>query len=188
MSGLEQLCTQYELLSLLAHHISTIDLYNTALTCSSLYTIILESPKVFDRLICLCLCDGSGLRARLSNATTKPDSFQTRDLEAYSDVAKTKCDEYGTRPCDKCGVNICEECRVYPRKGRPFYGPCRRPHYDNNNHKNNIICYCWPCDEVVEARVGEEFCECDRYTRWICHACKVRERAEDRVCNNLLFS
>ena len=42
------------------------------------------------------------------------------------------------------------------------------------------MCLCPPCDEKLEETVVKDkflnrLCDCDAYTRWICHKCKVEE-------------
>lgn len=175
MFDLIHICSQYGLLELLAQNLSTMDLYHTALTCSKLYDLILRSPKGFERLTRVALCDGSGLAAR----QTYEDLWRYYDpQEIEVKVWNTRCDETVGLPCLKCGVNVCEECRVYPRVGDRVYGPCRRPHFTTTYEMYNIICYCDACDEAVESRVGKELCKCDRYTRWLCRPCHIREDRE----------
>ena len=64
MSNLLVLIAQYEILELIASHISTLDLLNLSFTCSDLHRSIRESEVIFDRLKRLALCDGRGLKAR----------------------------------------------------------------------------------------------------------------------------
>ena len=175
MIDLTYLCTQYGLLRGLAQYLTTIDLFNIALTCKHLNDLILGQQRTFEELKKLNLCDGSGLRARQEES--KLENFSCHPKENATTLLNVQCDETGGRPCLKCGVNVCSECRCYPRVG-DSYGPCRRPHYSVTYQMYNIIAYCQACDEEVANRIGQEFCECDRYTRWICHACDVRERRE----------
>jgi hypothetical protein len=58
------LLSQYELLEITAQNLSTLDLYNLALSCGELYERILRSKDIFNQLKRLCLCDGRGLKAR----------------------------------------------------------------------------------------------------------------------------
>lgn len=58
------LLSQYELLERTAHHLSAMDLSNLAPTCHDLYSIILESPPVFNKLKRLTICSGQGLHKR----------------------------------------------------------------------------------------------------------------------------
>lgn len=59
--NLYSLLSQYELLSRTASHLSAADLFNTALTCQALYSIILNSPAIFTKPKRLNICDGRGL-------------------------------------------------------------------------------------------------------------------------------
>jgi hypothetical protein len=61
MANLIALLHQYETLTAVASFLSTIDLFHLALTKSELYTLILKSEHIFNRLV---LCDGRGLEAR----------------------------------------------------------------------------------------------------------------------------
>lgn len=175
MLDLQYLCSQYELLELLAQNLSTMDLYHTALTCSELHDLILKSQSGFERLKRVALCDGSGLKARQAYEDVWCH-FDPQEVEIR--LWNLKCDEAGALPCLKCGINVCEECRVYPRAGDNVYGPCRRPHFAMGHELDNIICYCDQCDKTIEDRVGASLCECDRYTRWVCRRCYVRETDE----------
>ena len=42
-----------------------------------------------------------------------------------------------------------------------------------------MIVYCERCDPVVEEKTDHEFCNCDRYERWICLKCVDEEAEED---------
>lgn len=139
---------------------------------------------MFQRLERLGLCDGPGLYTRLVGAYNNR-CLSCEDQIHTDKVPRSECNQDGRLPCVKCGINICKECRVTPREYCSRYPPCRRPHYSDNMETSNIICYCHPCDQVIGAREEKEFCSCDRYTRWICHACRVREIDELSVCNIL---
>ena len=84
-----------------------------------------------------------------------------------------------------------QECRYYPRNPPGLGYPVRRPHLNGPWQNANIMCFCVECDAKVEAEevVGKylnELCDCDVYTRWICHKCVVEERQinNDHYKNN----
>ena len=113
MFNLVFLLSQYQLLELTAKHLSTIDLYHTALACSDLYEIILKSENIFKKLRRVVLCDGSGLRARQSFSGIYngcPGRFGRPSYEEEIEVRvfNARCDEKGGLPCIKCGINVCE--------------------------------------------------------------------------------
>jgi hypothetical protein len=73
-----------------------------------------------------------------------------------------------------------QECRYYPREMPQSGYPSRRPHLNSPWQNENVMCLCPPCDakleaEKVQGRFLSELCDCDIYTRWICHKCKVDE-------------
>ena len=189
MFDLVHLCPQYELLKLLAQNLTAHDLFSMALACTKLHELILKSTSTFSQLKSLCLCDGSGLKSRQAEAH-RADARQVaaRTLERHSvpyiqredieTLKQTRCDVMHTSTCIRCGFNVCEECSGFPRVGNNSYGPCRRPHLTTTYQNQNIICYCYMCDEDVEKTVGSELCDCDRYTRWICHSCHKQEVRE----------
>lgn len=204
------LLSQYELLERTSHHLSALDLFNLALTCHNLYSLILESPPVFNKLKRLTICSGQGLHKRQTfTGLYKPDQYEFIDQHMYGPsydeeievrLFNIKCDTYNALPCLKCGVNICEvhppsspsihisntllinlfkECRYVPRvRDRPFYKSRRRPHLDPAWERHTITCYCHKCDEKVKNTLPvrlSEVCDCDQYTRWICHSCRMKE-------------
>lgn len=182
MFDLVRLFSQYEIQKLAANHLSTLDLYHTALTCSTFYTLIAEDPARFQRLKRACLCDGKGLQPRLETErkNAKRQLYSIRDEESNACRLGLKCDETGARPCEKCSINVCNECRSVPREGGPMYGPCRRPHCTTTHERTNIICYCWDCDKDVEAKIqGEDSCDCDLCERWVCQKCAKKELEEE---------
>jgi hypothetical protein len=166
---------------------STVDLYNLALTNRTHYSHILGSPTLFKKLRRLCLCDGRGLVKRQNFQrpyyTNRGAGEWTRNSHLYSDeeievkLYNAKCDEGGALPCVKCGINVCEECRYYLR-ARPSY-KTRRPHVDSARQISNIMCLCPECDSAVEEEVKGQFlnelCDCDPWARWICTRCKIEE-------------
>ena len=186
MFDLIYLLSQYELLESTAHHLSTLDLYNIALTCSDLYSLILNPNPKFEHLKREALCDGHGLQARQNflgpfnqlhyyGYNRKP--FHAEEIEVR--IWNTKCDEANGLPCLKCGVNVCEECRFVPRvRDMRGWESCRRPHHNPAFQNANMICYCNDCDQAVQERSGESFCDCNQYTRWICFCCKMKEQRE----------
>lgn len=183
MVDLIHLFSQYELLELAAQSLSTLDLYHTALTCSTLYTLIRTPDAKFQRLKRVNTCDGKGLAARqespkvwatihaLVNSLSIPKAeIKVRIFE--------DCNGRGALPCIKCGINVCEDCRVFPRE-KHEWGP-RRPHCNDQAQMFNIVCFCEACDEEVAAKIpGEDYCQCDIYTRWICRKCKWEEGKEE---------
>jgi hypothetical protein len=124
MPNISLLCSQYELLEYIAQHLSTLDLFHLASTCSELFTVIRKSEPVFNRLRRLCLCDGRGLIARQEfrgiYALRDTDSTSGRDgggkchydEELEVRVWNRKCDAANALPCLKCGMNVCEVCRL----------------------------------------------------------------------------
>lgn len=184
MFNLVFLLSQYQLLELTAKHLSTIDLYHTALACSDLHEIILKSENIFKKLCRVALCDGSGLRARQSfsgiyNGCPYRFGRPSYEEEIEVRVFNARCDEKGGLPCIKCGINVCEECRYVPRvRDDPSYMSSRRPHLRPDYSSVNIICYCNSCDKGVEQRMQGKLCGCDQYTRWICLRCRYKEIEE----------
>lgn len=176
MSHLVYLCSQYELLALLAQNLNTIDLYHVALTCSDLFDTILGSTITFNQLKRNALCDGSGLEFRLASGFCD-FGFKQNTAE----LRNAKCHETEGKPCLKCGFNVCKACRVIPRigpHGRVIHTDYKKPFITPDLEYHNIICYCQECDKAVEERVGKGFCHCNRYWRWICRACHIREKRE----------
>lgn len=169
MFDLRFICSQYELLELLAQNLHVVDLYPTALTCSDLYDLITQPAKRFDRLKRATLCGGIGLHLRQHWIQGKAVKYR---------LWNAKCESASTRPCLKCGISVCENCRAYPRTGTHQYGPFRRPHMNYDMASLNLICYCDDCDKAVEERTGADLCTCDRYVRWICRPCETKEDDE----------
>lgn len=209
---LSLLFSQYELLETTASYLSAVDLYNTALTCSSLFELILKSDTTFTNLKKLTLCDGSGLLARqnfqgIYNGLRSSGILNWRKdrgpgwrpYPCYANeefeirVWSLKCDAANTSPCEKCGINICKECRYVPRyRNHDAYDPSRRPHHNTTFQCWNVIVYCEACDPAVDKKTGGSFCDCDRYARWICLRCNTKEGDEEswyyRHCNALIQS
>jgi len=112
------LLAQYELLERTAHHLSTLDLFHLALTCTDLYKLIRESDAIFERLKREALCDGHGLSARQNfSGLYAPDYYYHEDGHLWKclydeeleiRVWNRKCDAADALPCLKCGVNVCE--------------------------------------------------------------------------------
>lgn len=178
MFNLKNLLSQYELLVITASHLSTVDLYRVALTCSELQELILKPRETFNGLKRYALCDGAGIKARQNYRLPRPDWYDPcPETEIEVHIFNLECDNTERLPCIKCGINVCEECRSYPRLG-DGYGPCRLPHYSVNGELENVICYCDKCDREVEKKFGGELCKCDRYARWICKFCEWKESEE----------
>lgn len=73
MFDLSSLFSPHELLEMTASYLRTIDLFNTALTCSDLYCLIIKPDEIRRRLKQKALCDGSGLeRFKISKEYTRP--------------------------------------------------------------------------------------------------------------------
>lgn len=199
MNPLVLLFSQYELFEQTANHLSTIDLYHAALACSDLHVLIRKPENTFKRLKRVALCDGYGLQARQSfsgpfNGLTGlgvanwPSNPSRKEVGVYPCYAKEeveirvwnlKCDETNALPCLKCSLNVCERCRYVPRVyGRDRQDPSRRPHLDWSGEAVNLIVYCAECDPAVEERTEGRYCNCDRYTRWICLRCHNKEDEE----------
>ncbi|KPM39546.1 hypothetical protein AK830_g7001 [Neonectria ditissima] len=187
-ASLKDLISSYGILPTLASWMSTIDLYNLALTNRAHFSHILASP-IFRVLRSQSLCDGHGLIKRqefrppyfsdpLAGLSHEhPDMAGDEEIEVF--LYNVKCDEAGSLPCIKCGINVCEECRYYPRAAPPNWFPNRRPHLRTNCRVDNIMCLCPPCDAAVETEVAGKFlsqlCDCDLYKRWICAKCAEEE-------------
>ncbi|KAK0712438.1 hypothetical protein B0T26DRAFT_649143 [Lasiosphaeria miniovina] len=207
MTSLDHLVSQYPVLSTLASYVSSLDLFNLALTNRANHSAILSSPSLRRH----CLCDGHGLRDRqgFAGAYAIPKHAYTKDYqfggEARSDnwpehnvgainedepievrLYNIKCDEAGALPCRRCGINVCEECRYYPRI-RPAHmdGPVRRPHLSLSCFSHNIMGFCPPCDARTESEVRGKFlselCDCDMFRRWICNKCHLEEEQESKA-------
>ena len=193
MHTLIQLLSQYELLETTAKYISAVDLYHTVLTCRDLYFLISQSGNTFNRLKAVTLCDGSGLRAR-QNYRGRYNGLRGSGAlnwgpRVYPCYAKEedeirlwslKCDSANTRRCLKCQIPICKECRYIPRvRDHDGYDPSRRPHFNDRYQCEDVIVYCEHCDPAVEEKTDHDFCNCDRYERWICLKCVDQEDEED---------
>ncbi|EXJ73393.1 uncharacterized protein A1O5_03153 [Cladophialophora psammophila CBS 110553] len=190
MAPLTALIARYPVLQNLSSFLSTIDLFNLARTNRTHYSYILLSRTTFDALCRDCLCDGSGLAKRqdffglysLEHRNycwgNKRRIWQDEPIEIQ--LYGTKCDSARALPCRKCSINVCEECRYYPREP-PLAGyPRRRPHLNSPCQNENIICLCPDCDtktesEEIQGEFLNELCDCDIYTRWICHKCAWEE-------------
>jgi hypothetical protein len=64
MASFNHVTSIYPILRTLASFVSTLDLFNLALTCKSNYQQIRASEKTFNALRRHCLCDGHGLAER----------------------------------------------------------------------------------------------------------------------------
>lgn len=186
MFDLPFLFSQYRILAYTAQYLSAVDLYHTALASSDLYVSILQSPNVFRRLKRDAICDGHGLKVRQAYAGPFKVVFLggkhrkcNYDEEIEMRLFRLTCQETEALPCLKCGVNVCEECRYVPRfRDGNGYGSCPRPHLNPALQAENLIVYCASCDLDVDKRVGDDYCKCNRYTRWICLKCKLDEDKE----------
>ena len=197
MNLLVQVLSQYQLLELLANYVSTKDLYHLGRTCSELFSCIVKPANTFTRLKRVSLCDGSGLKARQNYDSPLYNGLQSLGImnwrlmpgqrrrschcqeEVEVRVWGKNCDEVNALPCVKCGINVCEECRYVPRiRSTSGYDVPRRPHFNRTQEISNIVCYCDECEPAAEKLADDKFCECDVYTRWICHQCRVKEREE----------
>ncbi|KAG4439431.1 hypothetical protein IFR05_005078 [Cadophora sp. M221] len=64
MADLLSVLSQYKILTGTAQYLSTLDIFHLALANSDFYSVILQSPRVFNRLKLTALCDGRGLAQR----------------------------------------------------------------------------------------------------------------------------
>ena len=118
MASFTTLISQHPILCSISSFLSTLDLFNLALTDSIHYLHILSSRATFDALCRHCLCDGSGLtkRQEFIGLYSLEDRFYKRgsSRKIWQDepievrLYGTKCDETGALPCRKCGIRICE--------------------------------------------------------------------------------
>ena len=190
MANLQDLISQYPILTNLASQLSALDLYHLAATSRANHASIRSSHQVFETLKRTCLCDGHGLRDRHNFAglyALDPRRhvcgagrrlYQDEPIEVR--LFNIECDEAGALPCLKCGINVCEECRYYPREA-PLDGyPERRPHLNSPFSLENVMCLCPQCDAKMqydlEGQFLNELCDCDVYTRWICQKSVKEER------------
>ena len=72
---------------------------------------------------------------------------------------------------------------MVPRwRNHDAYDPSRRPHHNTTYQCVNVVAYCAKCEEEVEKEktigIGE-WCDCDRYERWVCLRCVEIESAEE---------
>jgi hypothetical protein len=190
MASIIDLISAHPVLSSLASFISTVDLFNLALTCKSSYLPILSSPRAFQTFRRNCLCDGRGLAERQAFAGLyslhnvfyfwghKRHIWKDEPIEAR--LYATKCDAAAALPCRKCNINVCEECRYYPREPPHSTYPERRPHLNSPWQSENVMCLCPECDERCESELAgrflSELCDCDIYARWICKKCVEEEQ------------
>ena len=74
---------------------------------------------------------------------------------------------------------IDQECRYVPRvRDLPRMLECPKQHHLPDTQPNIITCFYTASDLTVEKDLPlslSEYCDCDRYTRWICLPCKVQE-------------
>jgi hypothetical protein len=72
-----------------------------------------------------------------------------------------------------------QECRWYLREPPHERYPQRRPHLNSPFQNENVMCLCPDCDEKLERELEQKFhnelCDCDIFTRWICHDCHWKE-------------
>ncbi|KAK3377322.1 hypothetical protein B0T24DRAFT_620964 [Lasiosphaeria ovina] len=207
MASLEHLISQYPVLSTLASYVSSLDLFNLALTNRANHSAILSSPSLRRH----CLCDGHGLRDRQGFAGAyaipkhaykkyyqfgsgaRSGNWPEHNVGAINEdepievrLYNIKCDEAGALPCRRCGINVCEECRYYPRI-RPAHSnaPVRRPHLSLAWFSYNVTGFCPPCDARTESEVRGKFlselCDCDMFRRWICNKCHSEEEQESKA-------
>lgn len=187
--------SQYELLTRTAEYLSTLDLFHTALTCHELYTSILKSPQVFNKLKRVAICDGHGLKKRqgpdhwslgkgFQNYINPWTGGPAEEEEIEVRLFNIQCDAFNALPCIKCGVNVCEECRYVPRirnEDNEGYDARELPYCDASDQSHYLECYCPPCDEKMEQDLPlrlSHFCDCNQYTRWICYPCRQKEAEE----------
>jgi hypothetical protein len=113
MSNIFSILLHYGILELTAQHLSLLDLFRLATTCSRLYTIIRKPDTLFDYWKRIALCDGRGLRARQEfrgiYASLRPGcGWPEFDEELEVRVWNLRCDALNALPCLKCGLNVCE--------------------------------------------------------------------------------
>lgn len=122
MSNIIFLLSQYELLTHLAQHLSALDLFHLASTCSQLHILILKSEPIFNCLKQVALCDGRGLKTRQEyrgiHGLRARDFVWGKGRKAHYDeeievrVWNLKCDAANALPCLKCKMNVCEVCTL----------------------------------------------------------------------------
>ncbi|KAH6718251.1 hypothetical protein BKA61DRAFT_716983 [Leptodontidium sp. MPI-SDFR-AT-0119] len=174
MADLLSVLSQYTILTGTAQYLSTLDIFHLALANSDCYSMILQSPRVFNHLKLTALCDGRGLAQRQEFYSIYSGLDFTQDAAKRKPKYEEEIEvRVWNRKCDA-------ECRFVPRvrdtNGRSY----RRPHISINPWFiiTNVICYCTACDVNVEASLPlslSEYCDCDQYTRWICLKCKLEE-------------
>lgn len=118
MATFTALIAQYPVLQKVSSFLSTVDLFNLALTNRTHYSYILHSRSGFDTLRRDCLCDGSGLAKRQDfvglyslehrsyNWGGRRKVWQDEPIEIQ--LYGTKCDDAHVLPCRKCSINVCE--------------------------------------------------------------------------------
>lgn len=116
---LQDLITQYPVLTHLAQYLSTLDLFHLALTCRTFHAHVLSSSSVLTHLKRTAICDGRGLIQRqnfegLYSVESKFRYIWGNTRKIWQDepievqLYATKCDEAGALPCLRCGINVCE--------------------------------------------------------------------------------
>lgn len=114
MPDIISILSQYCILEITAEHLSTLDLFRLAITCSELYALIRQSNTLFDYLRRVGICDGRGLLARqqfwgvYDSVKTRGYSTCIYDEELEVRVWNLKCDTFNALPCLRCGLNFCE--------------------------------------------------------------------------------
>jgi len=113
MSNIFSILLHYGILELTAQHLSLLDLFRLATTCSKLYTIIRKPDTLFDYWKRITLCDGRGLQARQEfrgiYTSLRPGcGWPEFDEELEVRVWNLRCDTLNALPCLKCGLNVCE--------------------------------------------------------------------------------
>ena len=116
--SLTALISRYPTLEKLSSFLSTVDLFNLAITNRTHYSCILLSRNTFDILRRDCLCDGSGLAKRqnfvgLYSLERRPYIYGDRrkiwqDEPIEIRLYGTKCDNARALPCRRCSINVCE--------------------------------------------------------------------------------
>lgn len=197
------LISQYPVLIHFASHLSARDLYSLASTTSAFRHLLLSSPRLLIILKRHSICSGRGLLHRQNFTGRHADPYPMirevyssayrrlptcqADEEVEVRVWAKECDAYNALPCVKCSVNVCEECRYVPRVPEPWppLSNTRRPHWNIDRGCVNLLTYCWPCEAKIATSMPHDEskpCNCDQYTRWVCHACAAAEsHLEDRL-------
>ena len=118
MATLTTLIARYPVIQNLSSFLSTVDLFNLALTNRRHHSYIILSRSTFDTLRRDCLCDGSGLAKRqnffgLYSLRRRSCTWGNRrkvwqDEPVEIQLYGTKCDDARALPCRKCSINVCE--------------------------------------------------------------------------------